>query len=106
MTTPDERFARATIGAPLSEADRSAAAPAFERGMAYVDRHEWGNAVAQFREAVRLDGSVAAYHAALGEVFLIQEQWADAEAEYTAALLIDVENTTYRARLKQARARR
>jgi Tfp pilus assembly protein PilF len=99
-------MARAVIGVSASEADRSAAGPAFERGMAYFDRHEWGKAADAFREALRLDGSVAMYHAALGEVMLVMNKWADAEAEYTAALLLDVDNTVYRARLKEARSRR
>lgn len=102
----DERFARATIGAPQSEADRAAAGPAFERGMRYLGAHSWGLAKVQFREALRLNGSVAAYHAALGEVLTVEEDWAGAAAEYTAAVLLDVDNQEYRARLKEARSRR
>jgi Tfp pilus assembly protein PilF len=102
----DERFARATVGAPRSQADRDAAIPAYERGMAYLGAHKWELAKAQFKEALRLDGSVAAYHAALGEVYFVEEDWPGAAAEYTAALLIDVDNDDYRARLKEARARK
>jgi predicted Zn-dependent protease len=102
----DERYARATIGAPRSEDDRAAAVPAYERGMAYLGTHDWGRAKAELQKALRLDGSLAAYHAALGEVLLVEEDWAGAAAEYTAALLIDVDNQEYRARLKEARSRR
>jgi hypothetical protein len=102
----DERYARATIGAPRSEAEREAAIPAYRRGMEHLGAQRWSLAKAQFREALRLDGSVAAYHAALGEVLLIQEDWAGAAAEYTAALLIDVDNQEYRARLREARSRK
>jgi hypothetical protein len=102
----DERFARATIGAPRSQAERDAAVPTYERGMAYLGTHNWGRAKASFKEALKLDGSVAAYHAALGEVYFVEEDWAGAAAEYTAALLIDVDNEEYRARLKEARSRK
>jgi hypothetical protein len=102
----DERFARATIGSPRSEADRAAAVPAYERGMEYLGTHDWGLAKSKFKEALRLDGSVAAYHAALGEVLVVEEDWAGAAAEYTAAVLLDVDNKDYRARLKEARARK
>jgi Zn-dependent protease with chaperone function len=102
----DERFARATIGAPRSPAERDAAVPAYDRGMAYLGAHDWELAKASLKEALRLDGSVAAYHAALGEVYSVEEDWTGAAAEYTAALLIDVDNKEYRARLKEARSRR
>jgi Zn-dependent protease with chaperone function len=102
----DERYARATIGAPRSESDRESAVPAYRRGMEHLGAQRWSLAKAQFKEALRLDGSVAAYHAALGEVLLIEEDWAGAAAEYTAALLVDVDNHEYRARLKEARSRK
>ena len=74
--------------------------------MAYLGAHNWGLAKAEFQKALRLDGSVAAYHAALGEVLIVEQDWAGAAAEYTAALLIDVDNQDYRARLKEARSRK
>ena len=102
----DERFARATIGAPRSESDRQAAVPAFQRGMEFLGSHAWGRAKEQLKLALQLDGSVAAYHAALGEVLVVEEDWAGAAAEFMAALLLDVDNAEYRARLREARARR
>jgi predicted Zn-dependent protease len=102
----DERYARATIGAPRSEADRDAAVPAFERGKSFLGSHDWARAKSQFKLALQLDGSVAAYHAALGEVLMVEEDWAGAAAEFTAALLLDVDNDEYRTRLREARARR
>jgi len=102
----DERFARATIGVPRSEEDRAAAVPAYERGVEFLGAHQWGRAKTQFKEALRLDGSVAAYHAALGEVLSVEEDWAGAAAEYTAAVLLDVDNTEYRTKLKEARSRK
>jgi Tfp pilus assembly protein PilF len=102
----DERWARATIGAPRTEADRAAALPAYERGMAFLGWQSWGPAKAAFKEALRLDGSVGSYHAALGEVLFVEEDWAGAAAEYTAAMLIDVDNKEYRERLKEARSRK
>lgn len=105
-TADDERYAQAIVGAPRSEEDRAAAVPAYARGVAFLGAHSWGKAKEQFKEALRLDGSVAAYHAALGEVLLVEEDWAGAAAEYTAALLIDVDNEEYRARLKEARSRK
>jgi cytochrome c-type biogenesis protein CcmH/NrfG len=65
--------------------------------------HRWGDAKASFRAALRADGSVAAYHAALGEVLMVEEDWARVASEYSAALLLDADNTTYRVRLKEAR---
>jgi Zn-dependent protease with chaperone function len=101
----DERFARATIGAPRSETDRAAAVPEYERGIELLGSHYWGEAKTHFKRALMLDGSVAAYHAAIGEVFIVEEDWAAAAAEFTAALLLDVDNADYRAKLKEARAR-
>ncbi|HEV7990687.1 MAG TPA: M48 family metalloprotease [Gemmatimonadaceae bacterium] len=103
LPTGNDTYARATIGAPLSEADRAAAVPAYEQGTAFLGSHRWGQAKVKLREALRFDGSVAAYHAALAEVLEIEQDWAGAAAEYTAALLLDVDNMTYRVRLKEAR---
>ena len=102
----DTRYAQATIGAPRSEADRAAAVPLYEQGMVHFGAHRWGQAKAQFKRALILDGSVASYHAALGEVLIVEEDWAAAAAEFTAALLLDVDNAAYRARLKEARSRK
>lgn len=52
----EDRFARATIGAPRSEAERAAAVPAYERGMAFLGAHQWGLAKAQFRLFSRSSG--------------------------------------------------
>lgn len=102
----EERYARATIGAPRSDADRDAAVPAYERGVLLLGAHRWSGAKAAFQEALRLDGSIAKYHAALGEVLMIEEDWAGAAAEFTAALLLDVDNAEYKVRLKEARSRK
>lgn len=100
-----DQLARATIGAPRSEADRQAAIPLFDRGTTHFGAHRWGDAKADFKAALRLDGSVAAYHAALGEVFIVEEDWAGAAAEFAAANVLDRDNAEYRARLKEARSR-
>ena len=105
LPTDSSLVARATIGAPRSEADRQAAVPAYERGRAFLGAHRWGEAKKEFRDALRLDGSVAAYHAGLGEVLLVEEDWAGAAAEFTAATIIEGNNAEYRARLKEARSR-
>jgi len=97
---------QATIGAPLSEADRDAAVRAFEEGNAYVGSHEWAKAEQSFQKAVLLDGSVAKYHAAMGSLMMLLHRWVDAEAAYSAAVLLDVDNPEYRRALKEARARR
>jgi hypothetical protein len=99
-------LAQAIVGAPTSERAAAAAAVAYRRGRMRMDRHEWGAAEAAFREALGLDGSVAAYHAALGDMLMVGDRPRDAEAAYTAAVLIDLDNAEYRARLKEARARR
>jgi Flp pilus assembly protein TadD len=91
------------IGAPASEADRRAATIAFARGQTHRARFEWERAEAAFHEALLLDGSVAAYHAALGAVLVVLERGAEAEAAYSAALLLDPENVEYRAGLLDAR---
>lgn len=101
-----EPAATAVIGAPLSEADRSAAKQVFSNGDIYMTRHEWGRAEASFRAALRLDGSVATYHAALGQVLLVEERWAEAEASLSAAVLLDPGNTEYHRLLAEARGRR
>lgn len=97
---------QATIGAPLSEADRDAAVRAFEEGNAYVGTHEWAKAEQSFQKALLLDGSVAKYHAAMGSLMMLLHRWVDAEAAYSAAVLLDVDNPDYRRALKEARARR
>ncbi|MEO8561673.1 MAG: M48 family metalloprotease [bacterium] len=96
--------ARVTIGVALSAADRRTAFLAYEQGKEFLGSHHWGYAKARFREALRIDGSVAAYHAGLGEVFMVEHDWAGAAAEYNTALRLDADNLTYRARLNEARA--
>jgi Flp pilus assembly protein TadD len=96
----------AIIGASESDSASAAAVDVFRTGKIYFDRHEWGKAEELFRRALRLDGSVAAYHAALGSVEMVFERWEDAEAEYTAAMLIDVSNPEYRAQVLEARRRK
>jgi hypothetical protein len=97
-----DSMAVAVVGAPESDSARRAAVRVFDDGRIYLARHEWGRAEENFRNAVLLDGSVAAYHAALGSVEIILEKWAEAQAEYTAALLIDASNEEYRQRLVEA----
>jgi len=99
----NDRVAVAIIGDAASDSARAAAVQVFEDGKIYLARHEWGQAGEYFQKAILLDGSVAAYHAALGSVHMIFERWAEAEAEYTAASLIDVTNNEYRQRLLEAR---
>ena len=101
-----DSMAVAVVGAPASDSARLAAGEVFANGKIYLARHEWGKAEENFRNAVLLDGSVAAYHAALGSVELILEKWAEAQAEYTAALLIDASNEEYRQRLVEAQQHR
>jgi tetratricopeptide (TPR) repeat protein len=102
----DDRIAVAIIGAPESDSARAAAVKAFEAGDIYVSRHEWREAETLFKQALRLDGSVAQYHAALGEVEMILGKWEEAEAEFTAASLLDLENKAYRERVMEARRRK
>lgn len=99
-------MAVAVVGAPASDSARHAAVKVFEDGQTYLARHEWGKAEENFRTAVLLDGSVAAYHAGLGSVEMILEKWAEAQAEYTAALLIDASNEEYRRHLVEAQQHR
>jgi hypothetical protein len=106
LLTSTDRVAVAVVGAPTSEADRNAGRQMYDDGVVYLDRHEWGNALESLRKAVRFDGSVAKYHAALGSVEMILGHWEEAEAEYTAASLIDVDNAEYRAQIKEARRHR
>jgi len=102
----DDRVALAVIGAPLSDSAEAAAVEAFAVGKNFVDRHDWSLAEEWLKKALRLDGSVAEYHATLGEVEMVLAKWEEAEAEYTAASLIDVGNAQYRAQILEARRRK
>jgi predicted Zn-dependent protease len=92
----DDRVAVAIVGAAQSDSAEAAATQVFADGKVYFARREWGKAEELFKRAVKLDGAVAEYHAALAEVELALEKWAEAEAEYTAASMIDVMNDAYR----------
>jgi hypothetical protein len=94
----------AIIGAPRNEQDRAAATLAYRDAQVLMYRHEWLKAETQLRLTVRLDGSVAVYHAALGAVLIALQRGPEAEAAYSAAVLLDPDNEEYRRRLKQARA--
>lgn len=91
------------IGAPRSDSDERAGRQAFEAGRSSMGSHEWGKAEGWLREAIRLDGSQAAYHAELGRVLMVEYRWPEAEAAFTAAVLRDVDNAEYRRLLKEAR---
>jgi Tfp pilus assembly protein PilF len=99
-------MAVAIVGAPASESDRIAGSKMFELGLLYLGRQDWAQAEDAFKKSVRLDGSLATYHAKLGEVEMVLGHWEEAGAEYTAASLIDVDNQEYRARIKEARSRK
>ena len=96
--------ATAVIGEPSSEDARRKAVDAYREGKVYVGRHEWSKAEAKFRDALRLDGSIAQYHGALGSVYLVLHRWQDAQASLSAAVLLDVDNIEYRQMLKEARS--
>ena len=71
-----------------------------------MQRKEWDEAAEILRQALQLDGSVAAYHAALGEVMRALGKLDDAQASDSAAVLIDLDNTDYRETLKAIRRQR
>lgn len=102
----DRSAAQATIGAPETEAARSAAVVAFDEGVVFMGNHAWTKAANSFRIAIRNDGSVAKYHASLGQVLMVHHQWLDAQAAYTAAVLLDLDNPEYQRQLKKARSSR
>jgi tetratricopeptide (TPR) repeat protein len=102
----DDAVAVPVVGAPASDADRASGRKMFDASMAYFGRHEWPEALETLHKALRLDGSVASYHAAVGAVEMVLGHWEDAEAEYTAASLIDVDNAEYRAQIKEGRRHR
>ena len=102
----DPRYARVIIGAPASDSARVAAISVFEEGMRLVRRRDWKKARVSLERALRLDGSVAAYHAAMGDVRQALGELADAEASYSAALLIEAGNEHYRRRLDEIRRAR
>jgi predicted Zn-dependent protease len=106
MPQSDDRVAVAIVGAPSSDSAQAAAVGVFDAATIAFDRHEWLRAEDLYRRALRLDGSIASYHAALGAVEMVLEKWEEAEAEYTAASLIDVMNQDYRAQLLEARRRK
>ena len=56
----------------------------------YFDRHEADLVRNLFQQALRIDRSVATYHAALGAVEAVLEDWEQARAEYASDQLIDV----------------
>ena len=99
----DDRVAVAIVGAAESDSAEAAAVRVFADGKIYFARREWGKAEEYFKRAVKLDGSVAEYHAALAAVELALEKWAEAEAEYTAASMVDVMNDEYRRGILRAR---
>ena len=76
----------ASIGAPRSNLDARDARAAYVSGRTFVGRHEWSSAERWLREAIRLDGSRAEYHAALGDVLATQDHGLEAEAAFTAAV--------------------
>jgi predicted Zn-dependent protease len=102
----DDRSAVAIVGAPASDSAAAAAVDAFHVGKTFYERHDWGHAEEWLKKALRLDGSIAEYHAILGAVEMTLGRWEEAEAEYTAASLIDVGNADYRAQILEARRRK
>jgi tetratricopeptide (TPR) repeat protein len=89
----------------VSNAARAAAATAFKDGKMQAGMIEYGKAEYRYREAIRLDPTVAAYHGALGSLMIAVHRYDDAVVAYSAALLLDVDNLDYREQLKYARAR-
>jgi beta-barrel assembly-enhancing protease len=103
---PSMVAARAVIGAPSSDLDRTLAIESFAEANGFMGSHQWNKAEESFRKTVLLDGSVAKYHAGLGSVLMLLGKWKDAEAEYTAAMMLDLDNPVYRRMVKEARAKR
>jgi tetratricopeptide (TPR) repeat protein len=75
------------------------AATLFNRGEALTRQEKWPDAEAAYREAIRLDPSVAKYHDELGDVLAMQNKWADAEASFRNAVRIMPANAEYMANL-------
>jgi hypothetical protein len=98
--------ATAIIGAPTSESDRAAAVREFAQGKSYIGNHDWAKAEKSLRDALRHDGSVAEYHAALGSLMMTLKRWDEAEAEFGAATLLDIDNPEYQRMYKTARSKR
>lgn len=103
-TGPETPVASEAIGAPRTDADRHSAWTAYQNGRAYLGDHQWSKSEGWLREAIRLDGSRAEYHAELGQLYMTLEKWPDAEAAFTAAVLLDIDNARYRQLLKESRA--
>jgi tetratricopeptide (TPR) repeat protein len=103
---PRPRGSNAIIGAPTSDSARVSAVGAFAEANRYMGSHQWNKAEAGYRETLALDGSKAAYHAALGKVLMVLGRYEEAEAEFTAAVLLDLDNTEYRKLVKSARSSR
>jgi spermidine synthase len=76
------------------------------RGYAQARAGQWQEALASFKEALRLDPDNADAHANLGNVFLMQGQIKEAIAQYEEALRIRPDDAKLRANLDIARQAR
>ena len=74
-----------------------------DRGLAQANAGHWAEAVACFREALRMDHSNAAAHGNLGNVYMLEGQYRDAIGEYETALRLKPNDQQVKANLDAAR---
>jgi Flp pilus assembly protein TadD len=80
------RWARRGGAASTSPNDAQAARRAAMDGIRFANARRWSESEARLRDAVRLDSTVAEYHAYLGYILFVEEQYQESLNESQAAL--------------------
>lgn len=66
-----------------------------DRGIVYMQMKQYANAIADFENAVRLDGRSGEFHYNLGQIAALEKRHRDANEHYSAAIELDPRNARY-----------
>lgn len=102
----DAGFGGAGADEAVDGLKRSQAENQYEQGRVYHRGKNWQKAIACYKEAVRLDPTVADYHAHLGLAFEQQGLATSASKAYAAALRLDKQNKIARERAGAGEAKK